>query len=105
MLHIIAVMKRVAMDDGTVKNDIYYDIVRNAPDCEEEEVEICAEAEALYFMQMEEQDVNDRLLQIRVLGNFRNYDVKEHKNLTAAIARELSEQDNCAREERRRRLG
>ncbi len=67
MLHIIAVMEHVAMDDGTVKNDIYYDIVRNAPDCEEEEVEICAEAEALYFMQMEEQDVNDRLLQLEFL--------------------------------------
>jgi hypothetical protein len=38
MLHNIAVMERVAMDDGTVRNNMYYDMVRNAINPEEEEM-------------------------------------------------------------------
>jgi hypothetical protein len=47
MLHNITVMEHVAMDDGTVKNDMYYDIVRKAINPEKEVAEICVEAEAL----------------------------------------------------------
>jgi len=119
ILHNMSVQERVAMDDGTCENDIYYDVVNN--DTGNVEDAPAAEVAALQFVETEEHDVNDRLLQVEFLQALginvhdatsssdleriqilpqlthmalarwdQLYDVRAHKRLTAAISRELS---------------
>jgi len=61
----MSVQERVAMDDGTRENDIYYDVVNN--DTGNVEDAPAAEVAALQFVETEEHDVNDRLLQVEFL--------------------------------------
>ena len=65
ILHNMSVQEHVVMDDGTRENDIYYDVVNN--DTGNVEDAPAAEVAALQFVETEEHDVNDRLLQVEFL--------------------------------------
>ncbi len=64
-MHNMSVHERVAMDDGTRENDIYYDVVNN--DTVDVEDVPTADVAALQFVETEEHDANDRLLQVEFL--------------------------------------
>jgi uncharacterized protein YegJ (DUF2314 family) len=61
----MAVQEHAALDDGTYENDIYYDVVNN--DIGNVEDTPAVEAAVLQFVQTEEHDVNDWLLQVEFL--------------------------------------
>jgi len=65
ILHNMAVQEHAALDDGTYENDIYYDVVNN--DIGNVEDIPAVEAAVLQFVQTEEHDVNDWLLQVEFL--------------------------------------
>jgi hypothetical protein len=65
ILHNMSVHERVVMDDGTRENDVYYDVV-NIDTVNVEDVPT-AEVAALQFIETEEHDVNDWLLQVEFL--------------------------------------
>jgi hypothetical protein len=62
ILHNIAVKERIALDDGTVESDGHYDVVQK-----EDAVTSRLNKEALYFVQLEEEDVECRLLELEYL--------------------------------------
>jgi hypothetical protein len=130
ILHNMSVLERVAMDDGTRENDIYYDVVNN--DTVDVEDVPTAEVAALQFVETEEHDANDRLLQVEFLQALginvhdatlssdlyriqilpqltrmalarwdQLYDLRAHKRLTGAISRELTLKYLNLREARR----
>jgi hypothetical protein len=116
ILHNMAVMERIEMDDGVTESDVVADD-EHVGNCNTRE-----NAEALRFVQMQEQHVSERALEVEFLSTLginihdsmlpldlqcvrvlpqltrfeefrwsRLYDVNAHKRLTAAIARELSQ--------------
>jgi hypothetical protein len=60
ILHNVAVMERVTLDNVTHQNNIYYDVVNNDAGNKDIVNGIPAsEAEVLQFLQMIEEDVNE----------------------------------------------
>ena len=53
---------RIVLDDGTVESDGHYDVVQK-----EDAVTSRLNKEALYFVQLEEEDVECRLLELEYL--------------------------------------
>jgi hypothetical protein len=118
------VKERVALNDGFVESDIFYETVNSTEDVAEAEPSRI-NAEAMHFIQLEDENVASRLLEVeylqavgisvhdstlrlsservRILPQITRmaeyhwqqlYNVKAHARLTSAITRELREQYN-----------
>ncbi len=61
ILHNIAVKERVALDDGSVESDIFYETVNSTEDVVEAETSRI-NAEAMRFVKLEDENVASRLL-------------------------------------------
>jgi len=124
ILHNLAVKERVALDDGSIESDSFYEVVVTTEDVAVAEPSRM-NAEAMRFIQLENENVSSRLLEVEFLqalginvydstlqlsaervrllpqitrmAEYRwrqLYNVKAHTRLTSAIARELREQYN-----------
>jgi hypothetical protein len=124
ILHNIAVAERIRLDDGSIESDGFYEVVDTNDD--EEVLPNRENVEALRFVELEEDDVRNRLFEVQYLEALgiivhdstlglcaervrllpqltrmveyrwnKLYDIKGHRRLIAAIARELLEQYNA----------